>query len=186
MHAFDKIPQKLNDWLPIGSKPVYIGFGSNGVSDKAKLIQILGEVLQHTNERILFCTGWSVFENLPKHENLFVAKYLNHEAILPQCKAGVFHGGAGTLAAMLRNNLPVIIVSFYTDQPAWGKIAERKKLGVHISAKKLTAQRLITAIDKAQSSEIRNNVFRIGEIIRNENGLDIAVSAIEVFFKKGN
>jgi sterol 3beta-glucosyltransferase len=99
------------------------------------------------------------FDNLPKHKNLFVTKYVNHETILPQCKLGVFHGGAGTLATMLRHNLPVIIVSFYTDQPTWGKIVERKKLGVHIPVKSLSSDKLISAIQKIQTDEIKNKRF---------------------------
>jgi sterol 3beta-glucosyltransferase len=142
----------------------------------------LTEVLEKTNERILFCTGWSQFNNLPKHKNLFVTKYVNHETILPKCKLGVFHGGAGTLATMLRHNLPVIIVSFYTDQPTWGKIVESKKLGVHIPVKTLSFDKLISAIQKIQTDEIKNNVTTIGQQIRDENGLDNAITEIEKYF----
>ena len=130
----------------------------------------------------MFCTGWSQFDNLPTHSNLFVTKYVNHEAILPQCKVGIFHGGAGTLATMLRNNLPVVIVSFYTDQPTWGKIVEHRKLGVHIPVKSLTTDRLISAIQLAQTDEIKNNVLTVGQVIRSENGLDNAINELEKYF----
>jgi UDP:flavonoid glycosyltransferase YjiC (YdhE family) len=113
-----------------------------------------------------------------------VTKYVNHETILPQCKVGVFHGGAGTLATMLRNKLPVVIVSFYTDQPAWGKIVERRKLGVHIPVKKLTSEKLISAIQQVQTNEIKENVALIGQAIINENGLYNAVNEIEHYFKQ--
>ena len=153
-------------------KSIYIGFGSNGIGNTTKFIKIINHILEQTTERILFCTGWSRFDNLPKHDNLFVTKYVNHETILPQCKIGIFHGGAGTLATMFRHNLPVIIVSFYTDQPTWGKIVEHRKLGVHIPVKSLTAGKLISAIYFVQKDEIKNNVLKVGQEIRNENGLD--------------
>jgi UDP:flavonoid glycosyltransferase YjiC (YdhE family) len=181
-HFLDQTPPELTEWLSKGEKPMYIGFGSNGVGNTEKFAKILKEVLEKTTERILFCTGWSQFDNLPKHHNLFVTKYVNHETILPKCKLGVFHGGAGTLATMLRHNLPVIIVSFYTDQPTWGKIVERKKLGVHISVKTLTADKLISAIQKVQAKEIENNVSTVGQQIRYENGLDKAITEIEKYF----
>src|SRR5574343_673555 len=171
-HFLDQTTSELSEWLSNGDKPIYIGFGSNGVGNTAKFSKILTQVLEQTNERILFCTGWSQFDNLPTHKNLFVTKYVNNETILPQCKIGVFHGGAGTLATMLRHNLPVIIVSFYTDQPTWGKIVERKKLGVHIPVKTLSADKLISAIQKVQIKEIENNVSIVGQQIRDENGLD--------------
>jgi UDP:flavonoid glycosyltransferase YjiC (YdhE family) len=87
------------------------------------------------------------------------------------------------LAALLRNNLPVIIVSFYTDQPTWGKIIERMKLGVHIPLKKLSSGKMIAAIGIAQSDEIKQNVLKTGDRIRKENGLEIAINEIEKYFK---
>lgn len=182
IHFLDKIPSELQDWLDKGERPIYIGFGSNGVGNKEKFIQIIKDVLAKTNERILFCTGWSIFDDLPTHKNLFVAKYVNHEALFPKCKVGIFHGGAGTLATMLRNQLPVIIVSFYTDQPTWGKIVEKKHLGIHIPVKKLNSEKLIAAIKDVQSAEIKNNVALVGQQICNENGLENAINEIENYF----
>ncbi|MCU0469762.1 MAG: glycosyltransferase [Arcicella sp.] len=182
-HFLDVVPTELSEWLITGNKPIYIGFGSNGLSNQERIQSIITEILDNTNERVLFCTGWSLFENLPNHKNLFITKYVNHEIILPQCKIGIFHGGAGTLATMLRNNLPVIVVSLYTDQPTWGKIVERKKLGFHIPAKKLTAKKLIKAIQEVQSEEYKLRVGEVGQAIRNENGLENAVREIEMYFK---
>ncbi|TFF40745.1 glycosyltransferase [Mucilaginibacter psychrotolerans] len=184
--ADDESVMELNNWLQQGAPPVYMGFGSNGVGNTEKFVAIINQILSSTTERILFCKGWSVFGDLPRHPNLFVAKYVNHAQILPKCKAGIFHGGAGTLAAMLRYNLPVIIISFYTDQPTWGKIIERKQLGVHIPVKKLTTDKLISAIGKVQSAAIRANVEMISQQIRNEDGLKRAVEEMEVFFGKYN
>lgn len=183
-HFLDQTPAALTDWLSKGEKPIYIGFGSNGIGNTKKFSNIMTEILEKTNERILFCTGWSQFNDLPTHSNLFVTKHVNHETILPQCKVGVFHGGAGTLATMLRNNLPVVIVSFYTDQPTWGKLVERRKLGVHIPVKSLTADMLILAIQNTQSDEIKNNVTTVGQQIRDENGLDNALIEIEKYFNE--
>ncbi|HWD86657.1 MAG TPA: glycosyltransferase [Mucilaginibacter sp.] len=181
-HPLDQISPGLNNWLAAGETPIYMGFGSNGVGNTWKFVSIVKDALEKTNERILFCTGWGLFENLPVHDNLFVAKYVNHEAILPKCKAGIFHGGAGTLAAMLRNNLPVIIISFYTDQPTWGKIIERTKLGVHIPVKKLNSDKLLAALKYVQTDDVKSNVAKIGQQIRNENGLENAIDEIERYF----
>jgi sterol 3beta-glucosyltransferase len=181
LHAYDKASKALLTWLSEGERPIYIGFGSNGIGNQEKFIKILTDLVSG-NERILFCTGWSVFRDLPSHKNLFVAKYVNHEVVLPQCKVGVFHGGAGTLAAMLRNSLPVVIVSFYTDQPTWGKLVERNGLGVHIPVKKLTSEKLMAGIRRVQSADIARNVMAMGERIRKEKGTERAVEEIERYF----
>ena len=182
-HFLDQTTKDLSEWLSTGEKPIYIGFGSNGIGNTDKFTRILTEVLERTSERVLFCTGWSQFDNLPNHKNLFVTKYVNHEAILPKCKLGIFHGGAGTLATLLRHDLPVIIVSFYTDQPTWGKIVERKKLGIHIPVKTLSYDKIDYAIRTVQSDEIKNNVALIGQQIRDENGLENAINEIEKYFE---
>jgi len=176
------IPSDLHNWLKQGPKPIYMGFGSNGVGNTQKIVNVLTDILNHTDERVLFCTGWSIFEGMPVHPKLFVTRYVNHGQVLPQCKLGIFHGGAGTLAAMLRNYLPVIIISFYTDQPTWGKIVVRKKLGAHIPVKKLTSAKLLQAIAGVQTIEIKNNAGVIGGQIRNENGLENTVGEIEKYF----
>lgn len=177
-----QIDTVLNEWLAQGPTPIYTGFGSNGVGSRVKIGEILRAILNNTNERILFCTGWALYDDLPKHPNLFITKYVDHDAVLPQCKLGVFHGGAGTLAAMLRNNLPVIIVSFYTDQPTWGKIIARTRLGAHIPAKKLTAKKLMAAIEETQTDIVKQNVRKMGERIRTEHGLGIAIAEIVSYF----
>ena len=181
-HAYDTSSAALLSWLSQGDRPVYIGFGSNGVGNKEKFLSILYDLLEKTGERVLFCTGWSVFDTLPSHGRFFVTKYVNHESILPRCKVGVFHGGAGTLAAMLRHNLPVVVVSFYTDQPTWGKLVERNGLGVHIPVRTLTSEKLIAGIRAAQSAEIAQGVAAMGERIRNEKGTERAVDEIERYF----
>ncbi|HEY4109557.1 glycosyltransferase [Puia sp.] len=180
-HKYEKASEELLTWLSKGDRPVYIGFGSNGIGNQEKFIEILTDLVLG-GERILFCTGWSVFRDLPSHKNLFVAKYVNHEAVLPHCKVGVFHGGAGTLAAMLRHNLPVVIVSFYTDQPTWGKLVERLGLGIHIPVKKLTSEKLMAGIRQVQSTEVGRKVTTTGERIRNEKGTEHAVEEIERYF----
>ena len=88
------------------------------------------------------------------------------------------------MATMLRNHLPVIIVSFYTDQPTWGKIVERRGLGVHIPAKKLTIERLIGAIKRCQTDEVKRNVAAVGEAIVAERGLEKTIEEIENYFNR--
>lgn len=181
-HHLEQISAELEDWLSNGKKPIYMGFGSNGVGNPDKVYGILKDVLETTNERILFCTGWAHYGTLPKHKNLYITKYINHEIVLPKCKLGIFHGGAGTLATMLRHDLPTIIISFYTDQPTWGKIITKMELGFHIPFKKLTSNKLIAAILNVQAEKIKKNVLKVGQQIRNENGLMNAINEIEHYF----
>jgi sterol 3beta-glucosyltransferase len=77
-------------------------------------------------------------------------------------------------------------VSFYTDQPTWGKLVERNGLGVHIPVRTLTSEKLIAGIRSAQSTEIVRGVAAMGERIRNEKGTERAVGEIEGYFSTFN
>jgi sterol 3beta-glucosyltransferase len=170
----------LETWLSKGQKPIYIGFGSIPIPNK--LLEIIPQILATTSERIILCKGWSIVNKLPLNEKLFIIDNANHQWLFPQCKVAVFHGGAGTLSTILKSKLPAIIVSIFADQPIWGKIIEKKKLGTHIPAKSLTADKLLSAIQNVQTDEIKNNVSIIGQQIRNENGIDKAINEIEKYF----
>jgi sterol 3beta-glucosyltransferase len=176
----NKIDSTLNTWINNGEKPIYIGFGS--IPIPKKLLKIIPQILENTNERIILCKSWSITDTLPVSDNLFVIDNADHQWLLPKCKVAIFHGGAGTLSTVLKSTLPSIIISIFADQPIWGKIVENKKLGFHIPAKSLTINKLISAIELAQTIEIKNNVLAIRQQIRNENGLDNAIIEIENYF----
>ena len=102
--------------------------------------------------------------------------------MFPICKAAVIHGGVGTTAAALKAKIPLMIVSIIADQPWWGKIIERKKLGVHIPFKKLSAEKLLAAINKCRDPEIIQNAFDMGEKISREDGLKKNIDTLEDYF----
>ena len=180
-HA-EQLPDGLAEWLQNGEKPVYIGFGSIPVPDVELFCKILKEILTKTENRIIFCTGWSSFDGLPVHPNLFTLKAINHQWLFPHCEAAVIHGGAGTTAAVIKAKIPLIIVSVFADQPWWGKIIQDKGLGFHIPFRKLTAKKLLKAIENTQQPQILKTVSETGEKINNEDGLKTALDAIESYF----
>ena len=181
-NAQNKIPLDLIHWLNEGDKPVYIGFGSIPIPNPKKIISILKELLEKSSNRFIFCRGWSLPIDLPEHPNLFQIKSISHQWLFPYCKTAVIHGGVGTTAAVLKAKIPAIIISIIADQPWWGKIIERKKLGVHIPFKKLTSQKLLSAIEITQRPAIKQNAIDIGEKISREDGLKNAVDKLENYF----
>jgi sterol 3beta-glucosyltransferase len=172
----------LQDWISKGKKPIYIGFGS--IPIPKNMYGIINKLIETTDERILLCKGWSKTENLLQSDKLFMVDNTNHELLLPQCKLAVFHGGAGTLSSVLKAQIPFIIVSIFGDQPIWGKLIEKRKLGKHISAPKLTFDNFNSALKMAQTEEMKNTIFSIGKAIKSENGVDKAIDEIEQYFER--
>jgi sterol 3beta-glucosyltransferase len=180
--GMEDMPAGLSDWLKEGEPPVYIGFGSIPIPDTKLFSRIIAEMIIGTNHRFIFCQGWSELPTLPRHQQLFMVKYVNHEWLFPQCKCAVIHGGIGTIAATLKAKIPAIIVSIFADQPLWGKLMEKRKLGVHIPFKKLTTRKLLDAIEKVESHELKKNARNTGEMINGQDGSGAAIDALENYF----
>lgn len=178
--ATNEIPQGLQDWLAKGDKPIYMGFGSIPIPDKARLLHTLQGML--TERRVVFATGWSILDGLPTHPNLFVTKYVNHDWLLPRCSAAIIHGGIGTISAALRAGTPIIVVSILADQPINGKIIEQKKLGCHLPFRELSPERLLQAIHAVEDRLIKENCKATAAGINREDGLGKAVDLIEKYF----
>jgi UDP:flavonoid glycosyltransferase YjiC (YdhE family) len=173
---------RLMRWLENGTPPIYIGFGSNGIGKRIPLSTLLRIILDKTNERIVFCTGWSGLENLPDDPRLFVVKEVNHDFLLPRCKAGIFHGGAGTLCSMIHHRLPMIILSMYTDQPFWGKLVEARGMGVHLPLRQWTTSKLLHALEQVLQPEYAAQVKIVADPIVAEYGTLRAAQLIEAYF----
>jgi UDP:flavonoid glycosyltransferase YjiC (YdhE family) len=179
----DLISDTLTTWLQAGKPPIYVGFGSMPIPDPEHFARVLRELLRTTNNRFVFCQGWSVMPDLQQSPNLYIVSSINHEWLLPQCKAAIIHGGVGTVAAALKACIPLVIVSIFADQPWWGKLIENKKLGTHLPFKKLTTKKLSAALALTLSSERTINAQTIGAAINREDGLAAAINTIEKYFK---
>ncbi len=177
----EEMPDGLEAWLAEGSTPVYMGFGSIPIPDQARLIQALQDLL--AERRVLFAAGWSILNDLPAHPNLFVAKYVNHDWLLPHCSAAIIHGGIGTIAAVLRSGIPVIVVSILADQPINGRLIERKRLGFHIPFKQLSRQKLLQAVHAADDPQTKANCMAAAQSIKGEDGIQNAIARIEKYFE---
>lgn len=177
----NQLPAGLAGWLSAGDKPLYIGFGSIPVPDAELLKSLMLEVISQTNIRIVFCTGWSKIPDMPVHPNLFVIDRINHAWLFPKCKAAVIHGGIGTLAAVLKAGIPVIVASIFADQPTWGRIVEGKGNGIHIPWKKLSARRLVKALQQSEQPAMVAAAIDMGNEINNEKGVKDAVAVIEAY-----
>jgi sterol 3beta-glucosyltransferase len=178
----ETIDPQLAAWLQSGPPPLYIGFGSIPIPDPKRLSAILLELLP--THRIVFCKGWSPLPDLPQHPNLYRTDHADHRWLLPQCKVAIHHGGAGTVAAALKAGIPSIVVSIFGDQGMWGKVVQRRGVGLHIPFKRLTKNKLLQAIDKAATPPIIPTVSFISEKVNAEDGVATAIEKLTTWFNE--
>ena len=176
---------KLKDFLESGSPPVYIGFGSMRGRDPVRLARIAIEALRISKQRGILLTGWGGLQIEEVPDWVFVVDDVPHDWLFTKVIAVVHHGGAGTTAAGLRAGKPTVVVPFIADQFFWGERVQSLGVGpAPIPYNRLTAERLAEAIEfVVNDTGVRLRAEKLGELIRNEDGVANAVSILSRFIR---
>jgi UDP:flavonoid glycosyltransferase YjiC (YdhE family) len=171
-------PPALAEFLAAGPPPVYVGFGSMIPGDPRSTWEIVVEALGNAGVRGVLA---GAPPELAEPGRTHVVAEVPHTWLFPRVAAVVHHGGAGTLAAALRAGVPAVTCPFFSDQPFWGERLHRLGAGTRpLPARELTPRTLGDAIATAAGSPaMRRRAGEIGERIRAEDGVGIAVKRVE-------
>jgi sterol 3beta-glucosyltransferase len=114
--------------------------------------------------------------------------YINsapHHLVFPRCEAVVHHGGAGTTHSSTLAEKPSIVVAHISEQETWG--LELKRLGIAptlLLRRKVTSKSLAENIKVVVNSPImREKAMKVGQAMKNENGVGDAVRLINRKFE---
>ena len=173
-------PAELEPFLAAGPAPVAIGFGSMGDSDPAATATLAVTALSGAGERGLLLGEQYRDQAAGLPRNVLWVGAVDHEWLFPRCAAVVHHGGAGTVAAVLRAGLPSVVVPHMIDQYTWGRrLRELGAAAVPIPRRRLSAERLQKALTEALADPaMRERALELGEEIGQEDGI---ARALEVF-----
>jgi UDP:flavonoid glycosyltransferase YjiC (YdhE family) len=144
------------------------------------LSKIIRGAIRKTGQRAIISKGWGGLgeDELDTQDGNFLLGNCPHDWLFPQVSCVVHHGGAGTTAAGLKFGRPTVVVPFFGDQPFWGSIVYRDRLGPSpIPYKDLTVDKLADAILEAQNPSQRQNAEEISKILQQESGDRNAVSS---------
>jgi UDP:flavonoid glycosyltransferase YjiC (YdhE family) len=139
--------EDVTSWIAAGTPPIFFSFGSIPIESAADAVAMIGAASAQLGERALICAGGTDFSNVPRFDHVKVVDTVNYTAIFPACRAVVHHGGAGTVAAGLRAGVPTLILWTFFDQPLFGAMVKRLKVG--------TARRFSTTTEKSLVSDLR-------------------------------
>lgn len=172
---------ELLAFLANGKPPVCISFGSM-INRKAEYIdQIVRKALRRTDNRGIILSGWSGIKQQAS-DDLFYLESAPHDWLLPKCKLVIHHGGAGTTSAGLRAGIPAIVIPFTADQPFWGNGVHAIGVGPKpILVKNISVKKIIQAIAEAESNALRERAQVVGQRIRSEDGVMVAIKLIESY-----
>lgn len=168
---------ELDEFLD-GGDVLYVGFGSMAVGDPVARGRAVVDAARAVGLRVLAATGWGGLAiPEPLGDNVLVRRAVPHRTTLPRCAAAVHHGGAGTVHAVVRAGVRSATVPFIADQPFWGGLLHRRRLGAPpVPVRRLTADRLVGALQALPS---RDPVVAAAEAMAKEDGCALALQVLE-------
>lgn len=178
-----KPPPTLVNFLESGPSPVYIGFGSMDTQDPARMTSLIVNALTISGQRGVLASGWGGLHTKSLPKTIFPIQEIPHSWLFPKMSTLIHHGGMGTTAAGLRSGIPSIILPLGGDQPFWADRIQRIGVGIRSASYfKITAERLAADITRAiNDTSLRSNASILGEKIRAERGVELAVQLIQKY-----
>lgn len=81
-------------------------------------------------------------------DNIHLAQWIPHDALLPRCAAMISSGGAGTVLAALRAGIPQVIVPTTWDKPDNARRLGAAGAGLSLDPRRCTPERLRAAVEE--------------------------------------
>jgi sterol 3beta-glucosyltransferase len=165
-------------FLDAGDAPVFIGFGSMSVKDPPAFTRLVIEAVQLSGRRAILHRGWAgLAADAALPANIFPLSYAPYGWLFPRMAAVVHHGGSGTSGFGFRSGVPSLVVPFGFDQFFWGERAAQLGVGPRpVPYRGIHSADLAEAIHLAlEDGDMRRRAARLGEKLRAENGLEIAL-----------
>jgi vancomycin aglycone glucosyltransferase len=174
------LPPKVEEFLDSGKPPVYIGFGSNPITDVEKYNAMFEQVRDATGQRLIISKGWAGFTGKDTTDIIYVDE-VPFELLFPRLAAVVYHGGTGTLAAIARAGVPQAAFPFMGDQFDNRKQIVKLGLGPETcDFNKISAEAISSAITACVSDEkYRGQSKELARKLKDVNGVELTVQVVE-------
>ncbi|WP_225410596.1 glycosyltransferase [Stigmatella hybrida] len=118
--------------------------------------------------------------------NVVAVKYAPLLQLLPRAAVSITHGGFNTVKECIYFGVPMVVVPLTYDQPAVGRLVERKGLGVVCPPKTLTSESLLRQLDVLVGAPARHGAMTAMRDCFHQREQDSsAVDAIEHLLQTG-
>jgi UDP:flavonoid glycosyltransferase YjiC (YdhE family) len=171
-------PDALRGFLERREKPILASFGTMELLAPDRVRDLMVSAVRKAGVRAILQTRNG--DEGPDGE-VFHLRWAPHEKLLPHCSAMVLHGGAGTVHAALRSEVPAVVTPFIMEQRLWGNLLWRAgSAGKPLSFWRATPDTLAARILEATGSEaLRRRAAELAQVAAREDGTGTAVSLLE-------
>ena len=173
---------RVEAFLKIDPKPIYIGFGSMIAPRAPKLVAQAVAAVRGIRRRAVIAGGWaSLDRHISEADDVLTIDQVPHSLIFPRVAAAVHHGGAGTTTAAARAGVPQVLLPHILDQYYWAHRVEALGLGPRaLSVELVSADVLSDCISRAVNDpKIRERVNRLAPAVAARNGVSKAALHLE-------
>jgi UDP:flavonoid glycosyltransferase YjiC (YdhE family) len=170
----------LAAFLDAGPPPLAFTLGSSAVQTAGDFYQQAAVAASKLGRRAVLLAGnaAAAFRGLPP--GVIAVASAPYYQLFPRCAAIVHSGGVGTTAQALRSGRPQLVVPFAHDQFDNGTRVRDLGAGTWIHRHRLPAAKLERALSRVLGDpEVERSAARVGERVRQENGLARACDVIE-------
>jgi len=174
-------------WIGAGTPPIYFGFGSITVGSAADTIAMISAACARLGERALVGAGGTDFSNVAIPGHVKVVGMMDYATMFPACRAVVHHGGGGTTAAGLRAGVPTLILWTLPDQPLWGAVVRRLKVGTSRRFSSATEDTLVRDLRRVLSPRYRTRALELAaELTNPADSIAAAADHLETFARSSS
>lgn len=169
-------------WIAEGTPPIYFGFGSISVKSSTDLVGMIDSACAQLGERALIAAGGTDFSDVPLPDHIKVVGMMDYATIWPSCRAVVHHGGGGTTNTALRAGIPQAILWTLPDQPLWGAVARRLKVGTSRRFASTTTKTLVADLRRILDPAYRSRAAQIAaRMTKASDSIAVASDLVEDF-----
>jgi sterol 3beta-glucosyltransferase len=174
-------PRELADFIEGDSPVAYVGFGSVPGLDSERTGRMIAEAVRLAGVRAVVAAPSSGIGTGRDDENILFVKDVPHDWLFDKVSVVVHHGGSGTSGAALAAGRPQAVCPFMGDQHYFAqRIQDLGAAPPPLQRRDLNPTRLARAIATAVGDPaMAVAAQRVGELVRNEAGVDHALKVIE-------
>jgi vancomycin aglycone glucosyltransferase len=175
------LPPELDRFLESGEPPIYIGFGSNRVSEFAG--EVVLQAARAVGRRAIVSRGWFDVSIVEDDEDCLSIGEVNVQALFPRVAAVVHHGGAGSTTAAAIAGAPQVVIPQHYDQHYWAGQVERLGIGMAHAPGAPTAESLTHALEQTLRPDVARRAEAVATAVRRD-GVQVAAQRLETLFDR--